>query len=124
MTDVMRWRFEREFNSRTLEYLPGFRDAGGPIVVALGADAHCEAGHALATCLFNMLARAHRHVSLSGPPDEPLQCRSAFGHRTLGETTLGLARAINPYIAADLATPSGDAFVIGIGSVPHAHLGL
>jgi molybdopterin/thiamine biosynthesis adenylyltransferase len=91
-------------------------------VVALGGDAHCEAGHALATCLFNTLARAHRHVSLCGPPDEPLRCRSAFAHRTLGEATVGLARAINPFIVAELAAPPVDGFVIGIGAVTHADL--
>jgi molybdopterin/thiamine biosynthesis adenylyltransferase len=124
MSDDIRRRFEYEFNSRTLEYLPGFRDSGGRVVVALGRDAHCEAGHALATCLFNMLARAHRHVSLCGPSDEPLRCCSAFGHRTLGEATVGLARAINPYIVADHASPSSEGFVIGIGGVRHADLRL
>ena len=124
MSDVVRRRFEREFSSRTLEYLPGFRDPGGPIVVALGRDAHCEAGHVLATCLFNMLARAHRHVALYGPPDEPLRCRSPFAHRTLGEATIGLARAINPYIVADLGAPPVDGFVIGIGAAAQADLRL
>lgn len=127
MSDSARLRFERQFHARTLEYLPGFWDSGGSVVVALGPDAHCEAGHALATCLFNMLARAHREVNLCGPADEPLRCGSAFGYRTLGDATLGLARAINPLIAAELGPqpgPRASGFVIGIGEVAHADLRL
>ena len=127
MSDPARLRFEHEFHARTLEYLPGFRDSGGPVIVALGPDAHCEAGHALATCLFNMLARAHRHVCLCASAEEPLQCRSAFGHRVLGDATLELARAINPFIVAESHPQPGpreSGFVIGIGAVAHADLRL
>jgi molybdopterin/thiamine biosynthesis adenylyltransferase len=64
-------------------------------------------------------------VSLCGRADEPLRCRSPFGHPSLGDATLGLARAINPYIVAEPAAPPApmpDAFVIGIGVVPGADL--
>lgn len=125
MSGLARHEFQRDFNARTLEYLPGFEDSGDPIVVALGPDGHCAAGHAVATCLFNMLARAHSDLRISGGAGEPLRCGSPFGHLTLADATIGLARAINPFInaTADPVTHE-QAFVIGIGSVPGAHLRL
>jgi hypothetical protein len=122
-------RFERPFHSRTLTYLPGFRDDGRPVVVVLGPDAGCAAGHAIAVCLINQIARAHRRIVVVGDPDASLECRSPFGHQTIGEATVGLAKAINPFCAATAAVTldgdsAGDGLIIGIGRAPRAHLRL
>lgn len=123
-----RARFERELHSRTLAYLPGFADDGRPVEVVLGADAHCPAGHALASCLTNLLSRAHRRVHLVGDFDAVLLCRSPFGCSTIGEATIGTARAINPFVEVEIsdsirrAATQGESLIIGVGHVPAAHL--
>lgn len=127
--DASRARFEQALESRTLAYLPGFRDDGRPLVVALGSDARCAAGHALALCIVNQLARAHRRIVVVGGADAPLECRSPFGHQTIGEATVGLAKAINPFVeATEAARLEGGiargGLIIGIGRAPHAHLRL
>lgn len=124
--EAARLRFDREFHSRTLAYLPDFRDDGRAVVVALGPDACCVAGHALALCLVNQLARAHRRIVVVGETDAPLQCPSPFGHESVAEATVGLARAINPFIEATSATldsvSTGEDLILGIGQVESAHL--
>jgi hypothetical protein len=102
VADRLRAAFEREFHSRTLAYLPGFRDAGRPVVVALGDGAHRPAGHALAHALINQLARAHRKLVFVGNWEHELLCPSLFGCSTLQQATVGLARAINPYIELEV----------------------
>jgi hypothetical protein len=120
--------FEAEFNSRTLAYLPGFADDGRPVVVEVGPDAHCPAGHALLACLTNQLARAHRRIRFIADPSVPLTAPSVFGYQTFGDATVGLARAINPYIEAEIDPAIGDvseaAIILGVGAAPHAELRL
>ena len=118
-TAARRAAFEREFHSRTVAYLPGFRDAGRPVVIVLGADAHGPAGHALAHALVNQLARAHRSLVLVGDLDHEFLCPTLFGCATLREATVELALAINPYIdvaVAPDAAISGRLLSLGVGS--------
>ena len=109
--------FEREFQSRTVAYLPGFRDDGRRVVVVIPEAAHTATGHALAHSLVNLLARAHRAVYIAGDLSRPLECRNIFGFSTLADATLGLARAINPYIEINLVdrVPRDRLISIGIG---------
>jgi hypothetical protein len=118
-------QFKAEFSSRTLAFVPGFSDPRRPLIVSLGTDAHSPAGHALLISLANQLARVHGQLLFVGDLDVPLLCHDPFGHRTLAEATAGLARAINPFITADVArvVPETDRLmVIGIGDVPGADL--
>lgn len=107
--------FEREFQSRTVAYLPGFRDDGRPVVVVLPEAAHTPAGHVLAHSLINLLARAHRRMYIAGDLSRKLECRNIFGFSTLADATLGLARAINPYIEIELVDRVPDDRLISIG---------
>jgi hypothetical protein len=115
--DVSQDDFEREFQSRTVAYLPGFRDDGRPVVVVVPEAAHTATGHALAHSMLNLLARAHRRVYVAGDLSRPLECRNIFGFSTLADATLGLARAINPYIEIEPVdrVPSERLVSIGIG---------
>jgi molybdopterin/thiamine biosynthesis adenylyltransferase len=117
ITEADRAAFEREFHSRTLAYLPTFRDDGRPVVVAISPKAHVPAGHALAHSLINLLSRAHRHLVVVGDIDQPLLCESPFGATTLREATLGLARKINPFIDVDHreSAPADSVLSLGIG---------
>jgi hypothetical protein len=95
---MTREEFEHAFASRTLAYHPDYRADDRPVVVLVGASAHSAPGHALTVALVNLLARAHRRLVISGDLRVPLRCRDHFGCGTLEEATLGLARAINPFI--------------------------
>lgn len=95
-----RGQFEQEFNSRTLAYLPAFREDNRPVVVRLGRDARSPNGHALVLGLVNQLARAHQRLVVVGVDDEPLLCKDVFASSTLQGATIELARAVNPYIVA------------------------
>ncbi|HUE85103.1 MAG TPA: ThiF family adenylyltransferase [Vicinamibacterales bacterium] len=110
--------FEKEFHSRTLAYLPDFRDEGRPVVILVGPDAHHPNGHALLTTLVNQLARAHRRIVVVGDLAGPLRCRDVFGFGTLERATVGLARAINPFIeiVVSSAVPEDALIVLGVGS--------
>jgi hypothetical protein len=124
--DQARARFEAQFHARTLSYIPGFRDDGIPVTVLLGEDAHCPAGHALAACLVNQLARAHRRIVLTGV-DRVLACPWPFTASTLAQATLETARMINPFIEVSATHALGErardgGLVIGIGDAPGAHL--
>lgn len=99
---MTREEFERGFHSRTLAYHPEYRLDDRPVVVRLGQGADCPPGHLLAVTLVNLLARAHRRIAIVGDVRRPLRCVDHFGFGTLDEATLGLARAINPFI--DLLT--------------------
>jgi hypothetical protein len=118
MTDALQENFERQFHSRTLAYLPGYRDDGRPVVVEFSPSAHCPAGHALAHALFNLLARAHASIVVVGDLDRPLLCRTLFGSGTLAQATIGLARSINPYIKITTATTAPRERLISLGIGP------
>ena len=95
---MTREEFERDFYSRTLAYLPGFRADPRPVIVTIGEAGHSGPGHALVASLANQLARAHRRLIFCGDLDRPLQFRDPFGAKTLREATIGQALAINPFI--------------------------
>jgi hypothetical protein len=107
--------FAEQFNSRTLAFLPTFKDDGRPVVVAIGQQAHTTPGHLLATALVNQLARAHRTVRIVGELERELLCPSPFGRTTLGEATVQLAQEINPLIDASHAASIDDDALISIG---------
>jgi hypothetical protein len=118
-------QFQAEFHSRTLAYLPGYRDDARPLVVVAGPDAHSPAGHAFLVSLANQVARTHRRLIFVGDLDRRLLCVDVFGHRTLDRATAGLARAINPFLEADVdrAVPRIEPLItIGLGDVPRADL--
>lgn len=77
--------FQAAFSSRTAAYLADrSKDIDSrPVIVKLGGSAHCEAGHALAYGLANLLARAHRAVAFEGDLDRPLLCTAMFGEESL-----------------------------------------
>lgn len=114
-----REEFEKEFHSRTLAYLLDFRDDGRPVVIRVGTDAGHANGHALLITLVNQLARAHRRIVLVGDLAAPLLCRDVFGFGTLAGATVGLARAINPFIEITVApaVPDDALIVLGVGTV-------
>jgi hypothetical protein len=116
---ITRARFEQDFNSRTLAYLPGLRADTRPVVVMVPASAHTPAGHVLLVSLANQLARAHRSLIFVGNLDQPLLCPDLFGAGTLIRATAGLAQTINPFVDVDVVStsPIGDRLVtIAIGS--------
>jgi hypothetical protein len=100
---MTREQFEREFDSRTLAYAPGFVHASQPLVVVVGPAAHTAAGHALLVSLANQVARAHRRIVFVGELERSLLCADIFGAGTLAAATVGLARAINPFVEVDIA---------------------
>lgn len=113
---MTREQFEHEFHSRTLAYQPAFRADPRPVVVFVGRDANSRAGHTLLVGLVNQLARAHQHIVIAGATDEQLQCRALFGLTTVADSTLGLARAINPFIPVSAEAPTGEPLVtIAVG---------
>ncbi len=116
--EELRAQFEREFHSRTLAYLPGYRDDGRAVVVVVDELAHCPAGHVLTHALVNLLARAHRHIIIVGDLDQPLLCSTPFDYSTLDEATVGLASAINPYIELThaQAVPADRLLSLGVGA--------
>jgi hypothetical protein len=117
--------FAKQFNSRTIAFLPSYADDGRPVVVAIGNTAHNPAGHLLASALTNQLARAHRRLLFIGDLDRSLLCPSPFGHSTLREATVGLAREINPLIdTAELTAIPSDALIsIGLSASAELEVG-
>lgn len=117
--------FAEQFNSRTLAFHPSFKDDGRPVAIVIGDGAHTAPGHLLATGLVNQLARAHRTLHVVGDLDRELQCASPFGHQTLRDATIGLAREINPLIDAKQTTDvTADALIsIGIRAKAELELG-
>jgi molybdopterin/thiamine biosynthesis adenylyltransferase len=93
-------------------------DDGRPVVIVLGHGAHTAAGHALAHSLINLLARAHKRLVIVGELDRPLLCPSLFGFRTVEHATVGLARAINPYIEIETRAhaPLDRLISLGVGA--------
>lgn len=123
---MTREEFERDFHSRTLAYLGEFAADPRPVVVAIGADAHNEPGHALASALANLLARAHRRLVFVGDLNQPLLCRDPLGASTLHQATVGRALAINPFIDVAHADQIPDSEVlisIGIGCEAELRVG-
>jgi hypothetical protein len=122
---VTREEFEREFNSRTLAYLPGFKADDRAVVVSIGEGASSEPGHALAISLINMLARAHRRILVVGDLERRVLCRAPLGGDSLYDATIDLARAINPFIEVEMSerVPTDRLVHIGIGD-PTAELPL
>ena len=113
---MTREEFEHEFHSRTLAYQPAFRADARPVVVLVGRDAHCRAGHTLLVALVNQLARAHQRIVIHGAGEQELRCPALFDRTGLTDATLGLARAINPFIAVAADLPSTEPLVtIAIG---------
>jgi hypothetical protein len=110
-----RKEFEREFHSRTLAYLPQYRADQRPVVVHLGDDAHTANGHLLLVGLINQLARAHQHIVITNATDTPLLCPAMFGLTTLEQATVGLARAINPFITTTGSNTLPPLVTIAIG---------
>ena len=112
-----REQFEAAFDSRTLAYLPGFEQATDPLVIAVGEVAHTPAGHSLVVALTNLVARAHRRLIFVGDLEKRLLCHDVFGAQTLEMATVGLARAINPFVDVDSTTeiPMRRLLSIGIG---------
>ena len=126
---VARIHFEEAFHTRTLSYMPGYRDKGRQVTVLIGGDAHSPAGHVLASTLLNQLARAHRRIAVIGDLDRELLCASPFAAQTIGEATVGTARAINPYIEISAgeeltAASERDSLIVGIGATAGAHVRL
>jgi molybdopterin/thiamine biosynthesis adenylyltransferase len=124
---LARIHFEKAFHARTLSYMPGYRDEGRQVTVLIGGDAHNPAGHVLASTLLNQLARAHRRIAVIGDLDRKLECSSPFAAQTIGDATVGTARAINPYIevaAAEKITAASekDSLILGIGAAAGAHV--
>lgn len=107
--------FEVAFDSRTLAYLQGVELDRRAVVVFVGEGADTAAGHVLATSFVNQLARAHKEIVFVGELDRPLRCRSPFGHRTLREATIGLAREIHPAIEISDAVSSEASGMLSIG---------
>lgn len=115
---MTREEFERDFNSRTLAYIPDFAADTRAVVVAIGAQAHNEPGHALLSALVNQLARAHRRLVFIGDLDRPLLSHDPLGATSLREATIGQALAINPFIEvahADRIATDDVLISIGIG---------
>lgn len=115
---MTREEFERDFHSSTLAYLGEFAADPRVVVVAIADNAHNEPGHALASALANLLARAHRRLVFVGDLDRPLLSRDPLGVSTLRQATIGRALAINPFIEVDHADeiPTADTLIsIGIG---------
>lgn len=116
---MTREEFESEFNSRTLAYHPEYKADDRPVVVVYGEAANSPAGHLLMTSLANQLARAHRRLVFVGDLDCALKCADPFGLETLEGATVGLARAINPFIDATVGghwLSDDDALItIGVG---------
>jgi ThiF family len=124
---MTREQFEREFDSRTLAYAPGFVHASWPLVVVVGPAAHTAAGHALLVSLANQIARAHRRIIFVGELERPLLCADVFGAGTLAAATAGLAHAINPFVEVDivLRVPAVEALLtIGVGADSEVELAL
>jgi molybdopterin-synthase adenylyltransferase len=90
--------FLAEFGARTAAYLGAVELDTRPVTVSVGEGAHSRAGHLLLVSLVNQLARAHSALRIIGDLDRPLEVPSPFGHGTLAEATVGLAREINPFI--------------------------
>ncbi len=123
---MTREEFETEFNSRTIAYHPDYRSDDRPVVVVVGDAADSEPGHILAVGLVNLLARAHRRIVIVGDVLRPLRCFDHFRLGTLHGATVGLARAINPFIDVTAAqtAPDGDRLLtIGIGADGDLRLG-
>lgn len=99
---MTREEFEAEFNSRTLAFHPDYRSDDRAVLVAFDPSADSAPGHALMMSLVNQLARAHRRLTLVGDLDRELRCADVFGFGTLKNATVGLARAINPFIEVDV----------------------
>jgi len=95
---MTREEFEREFHSRTVAYHPDYRLDSRPVVVVFGESADSEPGHVLLVALMNLLARAHQNIVVIGRLQRPLRCFDHFRLGTLEAATVGLARAINPFI--------------------------
>ncbi len=116
--------FEREFNSRTLAYHPEYLADDRPVVVVFGDAADSAPGHLLLTSLANQLARAHRRLVFVGDLDRALKCADVFALETLEGATVGLARAINPFIDATVERSRSDDALITIGVGADAELAL
>ena len=116
--------FRQQFDSRTLTYIGDLEVDRRPVELRISPQAHSPIGHALTTSLVNQLARAHKQLIVSGDLNQPLLCRSPFGHRTLADATAGLAHAINPFIEVDLERrPDANVLLtIGIGAQQGADL--
>ena len=122
---MTREEFERDFHSRTLAYLGEFGADPHAVVVAIGEGGNNEPGHALASALANLLARAHRRLTFVGDLDQPLLCRDPLGAATLHEATVGRVLAINPFIEVDCAEeiPKDELISIGIGCAAELRVG-
>jgi hypothetical protein len=95
---MTREEFEREFHSRTIAYHPEYRSDDRAVVVVFGDLADSEPGHVLLVALVNLLARAHQKIVVVGDVQRPLRCFDHFRFGTLEGATVGLARAVNPFI--------------------------
>lgn len=119
-----REEFLEQFSSRTLAYHPEFRADDRPVVVLVGPDAHTPAGHLLLVSLFNLLARAHTHIVLVGELGGQLLCVDHFGLQTLESASVGVARAINPFIKVVNGQPPRQSIItLGIGTPGDITLG-
>ncbi|OGL15858.1 MAG: hypothetical protein A3F92_09440 [Candidatus Rokubacteria bacterium RIFCSPLOWO2_12_FULL_71_22] len=123
---MTRAAFERQFNSRTMAYHPEYRSDDRPVLVIFGGAADSPTGHLLTVALVNQLARAHRRIAVIGDLDRPLRCADHFGFGTLEAATIGLARAINPFIDATTSRrgPDGEPLLtIGVAADADIRLG-
>ncbi len=102
--------FEQAFHSRTVGYQPGFRLDQRPVVIELAPGSETPSGQHLASCLTNLLARAHPRLVFVGELEGDYLPRSPFGYETLIEATAGQAQEINPSISVDVVQkiPAGD----------------
>lgn len=110
--------FRRYFESRTLAYAPDVNLDARPVVVVIGEGAHSRPGHVMLVSLANLLGRAHRRLEFVGNLDRPFIGNCPFGSKTVGDATVGLVRAINPFIEVTTSTHiSGDRLIaFGVGA--------
>ncbi len=110
--------FQRNFESRTLAYIPDVKLDARPVVVVIGEGAHSRPGHVLLASLANLLGRAHRQIEFVGNMEQPFIGTTPFGWKTIGDATVGMVRAINPFIEVTASTQvSGDRLIaFGIGT--------
>jgi hypothetical protein len=107
--------FQTQFQSRSLAYVPGLHVDRRPVVIALGRNATSVPAHAMALTLTNLLARSHPRLVVIGKLDEPFRGRAPFGTATLANATVGLARAINPFVEVEVAQAIPDERLVSFG---------
>ncbi len=118
--------FRQQFESRTLAYAPDLNLDTRPVAVVIGEGAHSRPGHVLLASLANLLGRAHRRLEFIGDLDRPFIGNSPFRWKTVGDATVGLVRAINPFTEVTRSTQvSGDRLIaFGIGTASDVDVAL